>query len=208
MFYVIMADIVGSSEASSVPKLAKAFERLVKRCNEWNKSEIISPLTITLGDEFQGILKSECSFYKVITWLEENKWQEGVEISLRYVLEFDKIETEINREIAHGMLGSALTNARQRLSGLKEEKGQWFAIGDKIAFAELKQIQVNLYLSLLRGWKWKDKDLIYNLLEWRDYKVVAEKLNKTRSLVWKRSNSLDMDKYFDLKRTLELMFCI
>lgn len=206
MNYVLMADIIGSSEFSNLSKLAKTFADLVKKCNNVNEEELISPLTITLGDEFQGIARSECSVYKIITWLEENKWKANEELPLRYAVELGEIETEINTEIAHGMMGPALTKARERLNMLKDE-GDLLSIGGDIEDKELKQIHLNLYLSYLRNWHWRDRVLISHLLELKDYKLVAEKLKKTRSLVWKRNKSLGMDNYFKLKRSLEILLC-
>ena len=205
-YYVLMADIVGSRDSVDSVKLANSFGDLVSNCNEIYKDEMVSPLTITLGDEFQGVIKNECSAYKIISWIEENRWKKEVPIVLRYVLEFDNIETEINEDVAYGMMGPALTNARHNLMSLKE-KGEWMDVGKKIEESELKKIQLNLYLSHTRNWKWSDKDLIEGFLDSMDYKEVAEKLNKNRSLMWKRYNSLEIDKYFKLKRSLELLLC-
>lgn len=206
MNYVLMADIVGSRDSPDSKKLAKSFSDLISNCNELYKDEMISPLTITLGDEFQGVIKNECSAYKIISWIEENKWKKDEPINLRYVLELDGIETDINKDVAYGMMGPALTNARQNLTKLKEED-EWMGIGKKIENFELKSIQLNLYLLHIRNWKWSDKDLIAEFLVYQDYKVVAENLNKNTSLMWKRHKSLEIDKYFKLKRSLELLLC-
>lgn len=206
MNYVLMADIINSSGFSNLSKLAKTFAELVEKCNIVNQEELISPLTITLGDEFQGIVRRECSIFKIITWLEENKWKADEEISLRYSVELGEIETEINTKIAHGMMGPALTEARESLILLKDEE-DLLSIGGDIKDRELKQIQFNLYLSHVRKWHWRDNVLISNLLELKDYKLVAEKTNKNRSLVWKRNKTLGMDNYFKLKRSLEILLC-
>ncbi len=206
MNYVLMADIINSSGFSNLSKLAKTFAELVEKCNIVNQEELISPLTITLGDEFQGIVRSECSIFKIVTWLEENKWKADEEISLRYSVELGEIETEINTKIAHGMMGPALTEARESLILLKDEE-DLLSIGGDIKDKELKQIQFNLYLSHVRKWHWRDNVLISNLLELKDYKLVAEKTNKNRSLVWKRNKTLGMDNYFKLKRSLEILLC-
>ncbi|WP_162416054.1 SatD family protein [Cyclobacterium roseum] len=206
MNYVLMADIINSSGFSNLSKLAKTFAELVEKCNIVNQEELISPLTITLGDEFQGIVRRECSIFKIITWLEENKWKADEEISLRYSVELGEIETEINTKIAHGMMGPALTEARESLILLKDEE-DLLSIGGDIKDKELKQIQFNLYLSHVRKWHWRDNVLISNLLELKDYKLVAEKTNKNRSLVWKRNKTLGMDNYFKLKRSLEILLC-
>lgn len=206
MYYIIMADIVGSGKTSDAKGLSLAFSKLIEGCNSKFSDEILSPLTITLGDEFQGVLKGESAFYKVLSYLEENKWRFSHEIRLRYVLYFGEIDTEINTKIAHGMIGKGLTVARASLAKVKKEKGL-FAMGGIEDQMELKEILVHLYLSHIEQWNWRDAELIAAFLKWKDYKIVAECLSKDVSLTWKRQHSLGLNNYYKLKRALALVFC-
>ena len=56
-YFILMGDIVGSSGQNSVD-LIEGFSALVSSCNNTLKHQILSPYTITLGDEFQGIAAS------------------------------------------------------------------------------------------------------------------------------------------------------
>ena len=52
--YILMGDIISSSLYA--PKsLRNSFIHLISDCNDMFAHDIISPYTITLGDEFQGI---------------------------------------------------------------------------------------------------------------------------------------------------------
>jgi len=55
--HILMGDVIGSSKHDS-RKLRKVFMELVSSCNKNLKHDIISPYTVTLGDEFQGIATS------------------------------------------------------------------------------------------------------------------------------------------------------
>ena len=66
-----MADIIASSEKNQI-ELMNNFKELVNEINKTFKDEILSPLTITLGDEFQCVLKDLKSSTDIILQLEEN----------------------------------------------------------------------------------------------------------------------------------------
>ncbi|MFD2783785.1 SatD family protein [Novosphingobium pokkalii] len=49
-----MGDIVNSSDAPSANGLHRTFNMAVEEANRRHAKDILSRLTITLGDEFQG----------------------------------------------------------------------------------------------------------------------------------------------------------
>src|SRR5690606_29233469 len=94
----------------------------VDAANRAFASTIRSPLTVTLGDEFQGICAHTAAGVDLILWLEHRLRQQPLRVgktlqpyALRYVLLVGEVEPPINRENAHGMLGSGLTLARRQL---------------------------------------------------------------------------------------------
>ena len=56
-YYIIMADIIGSGKHNAY-ELMRDFNDVINSINTENKERLLSPLTITLGDEFQGISSS------------------------------------------------------------------------------------------------------------------------------------------------------
>ena len=94
MYYVIlMADILESGEKDA-NELMLEFKKTVKYINDnWQKN-IISPLTITLGDEFQAIIDNVQNAVNIIIEIEEFIIAKGFTFKLRYVLNLGKIETE------------------------------------------------------------------------------------------------------------------
>src|ERR1700759_4336017 len=99
---ILMADIIGSRKADQAA-LMNDFKDLVAEVNK--TSNMLSPLTITLGDEFQGLLEGAEDALKVIWKLEETIVEKELNFKLRYVVVEGFIETPFNKEIAYGVMG-------------------------------------------------------------------------------------------------------
>jgi len=203
-YFILMADIIGSSETAG-NKLMKDFNKVVTQINEQQQELLLSPLTITLGDEFQGIVKNLPAGIETILKIEETLILLQLDFKLRYVLHYGSIETPINTEIAHGMLGKGLATARKKLEELKSEKDNRFLIdsGNPKTDGLLNNL-LFLYRSILDSWSPKDFALLSAFWEKQDYKKVAEQFGKVNSLMWKRERSLKLKEYAVIKETLAL----
>jgi hypothetical protein len=116
-----MADIISSGEKKQ-KQLMSEFKLLINEVNKNNENNILSPLTITLGDEFQGVIKDILTSTNIILEIEESIIKNKFNFKLRYILNEGDIDTPINRDIAYEMLGSGLTDARYKLNELKNHK--------------------------------------------------------------------------------------
>lgn len=200
MYYILMADIVDSSEYSSGP-LMDEFKRLVKKVNNEFESKIKSPLTITLGDEFQGILSDLSSAVEIIFRLEELIVERVSGFKLRYVLLFGEVETPIEAKHAHGMLGKGLTEARNRLAELKKTFNRFDVVGLSVS-VQLNKLLV-LFQHFVDSWHEKDRQVVAAFLKYGDYKMVAKKLKKDPSSMWRRERSLAISEYLVCKELIK-----
>lgn len=202
--YILMADVIGSS-AKAQETLLSNFKSTVEAINSEFDKDLTSPLTITLGDEFQGLVKDLEGGLTIIVALEEFIMAHNFQFKLRYVLFYGKVETEINPDIAHGMMGHGLTESRKALDRLKGENDRFFV---EIPNESLKLILNHtfaIYQDLVDNWNLdRDFKLISSFIDHRDYKRVAEDLDKNRSLMWKREKSLHISSYFSLKKILNV----
>lgn len=200
--YVLMSDIIGSSQKSH-PLLMENFKKATKHMNEKYSDSIISPLTITLGDEFQGIVASLASAVSIIIDLEEFLIEQKFPVKLRYVLVYGEIDTMINTTIAYEMLGSGLSKSRKLLMDLKKSDSRFYVDIENAPLNTILNQAFAIYQSIIDTWKVeKDNELIDSFIKNRDYKLVAEKLNKNRSLMWKREKTLKIASYFSIKAIL------
>ena len=200
--HILMCDVIGSSYKNK-KLLMDNFKKCTGYINKKHSDHILSPLTITLGDEFQGVVKDLVSAVKILIDIEEFIIQNNFGFKLRYVLLLGEIETQINKKVAYEMLGKGLTSARRLINDMKSS-GERFLIevGDNNKNALLNN-GFNIYQNIVDKWKIKkDYVLISNLIKFHDYKIVSEKMQKERSLIWKREKSLNMSSYNSVKEIL------
>jgi len=202
--WILMGDIVGSSDADQFI-LQQNFAKLVKKVNEDYPSSFKSPLTITLGDEFQGIVRSEKDAAEVVIALEEYRWDLEIEILIRYSLGLGEISTPINPQIAYGMLGPGLSEVREALTEMKEGEDRMMISGELDTKMQMK-LAMNIFLEKQEEWKWKDREIISGFFHYRDYKKVAEVMGKDVSLIWRRFKSLGFESYLKRKKLVRLIY--
>lgn len=192
---ILMADIVDSRKADQI-LLINEFKRAVHYINNRWEMSIMSPLTITLGDEFQGVIKDMESCYKLVFDMEEFIIEHSLSIKLRYVMNYGIIETPINRDIAYEMLGDGLTQAREQLNKLKSSSNRFMILSDK---NEMNSAVISdlflLYGSYIDSWKLNEYRLVSEFLKNKDYKVVANNLGMNKSSTWRRYKSLHIEEY-------------
>lgn len=203
-YYILMADIMGSSRQDA-RTLMLDFKEVIEHVNQQYQEELLSPLTITLGDEFQGIPYALEGAIQIIVAIEETIVQMHKKIKLRYVLLHGKIDTPINTQIAYQMLGEGLTKARYQLEALKKERRDRFHIQlpEDAHLATLLDLAFVGYQLIVDSWRTKDYDLVKAFLEYEgDYKKVAEVVQKDSSSVFRRKDSLQIRGYFHAKALL------
>jgi len=192
--YVLMADVVKSSERRS-NELMENFKSVVNAINTIYHSQLASPLTITLGDEFQGIAKTLKGALEILIGLEEEIIIQQAGFKLRYVLVEGEISTPINSDIAYEMLGEGLTDARKKLEEFKKSKRGRFSINLK----NEKSLIINNLFFLLSQFvdRWHEKDLytVSLFLQGFNYKEVAEKIGKHETSTWRKKSSLAIEEY-------------
>jgi hypothetical protein len=199
-YYILKADVIASREKRG-KKLMNEFKQLLGVVAEKNKQSFLSPMTITLGDEFQSIPKSLPLATKVILELEEARVEQKIDWRLRYVLHYGEIETSINKKIAYEMVGSGLTKAKELLDDLKDESSRFLFSVSEPQSSILNKL-FYLYTSMVSNWKTDDFPLVQAFFQWRDYKLVAEKMKNDKAHMWRRNKSLGMEEYFTLRELI------
>jgi hypothetical protein len=201
-FIIVMADIIDSRNMQQ-NKLMKSFKKITDEINYEKKDILLSPITITLGDEFQCIVKSVEAGIELMLAIDEKKLYEMADFKLRYVLVEGGIETPINHDIAYGMLGEGLTMAREKLVEYKNSYHRYSIQLNNVSKSEALANSLIVYQNITDTWKMeKDYHLISRFLDLKDYKLVADEMGKTRSQIWKREKSLNLEAYFSIKQVI------
>ncbi len=201
--YILMGDIIGSRTLDQ-SLIIEHFKKCTSYINKKYANKLLSPLTITLGDEFQGVVQELNDTIKIVVDLEEFIIENNFNFKLRYVVNYGKIETIINSKIAYEMLGEGLTNARMIINEMKNSSQRFKFKIDNLEKESIINNSFTIFQNIIDNWKiHKDHELISHLLKYKDYKIVAEKMNKERSLIWKREKSLNLASYNASKNILQ-----
>jgi hypothetical protein len=203
-YYILMADIIGSRKKNS-NLMMKDFRKLIAKINLGYQNNFLSPLTITLGDEFQSVVKSMLAGIEIIFAIEEVILEREIDFKLRYVLYFGPIETKINRKIAYGMLGEGLTETRQLLENNKTKRSRFIISTTEDKLSEKLTLAFVMFQSISDDWSMKDRRIVREFLLCDDYKKIAKRLKKDVSLLWRRRKSLKIEEFQMIKKLIRLL---
>ncbi len=197
-YYVVMADVI-ASRSRDPRQLMGEFKHLTGTANTVFSEGILSPLTITLGDEFQGVVSTLLDATKLLVWLEEARLKGMFGSRLRYVVHYGEITTPINHQLAYGMLGPGLAEAREALSDKRRKQSRFrIELPDRRLALQLSQL-LDVMFALTRDWKCEDAGLLFDMMLSQNNEAVAVAHGKNRSQVWKRRRNLYVDEYVSLK---------
>jgi hypothetical protein len=199
---ILMADMLNSRKRNS-NQLISEFKHLIAAINKKWKKQILSPLTITLGDEFQGLIDTPENAIKIIFDLEEEIIKNTYDIKLRYVLNEGEIETAINNKIAYGMLGKGLTEARENLTKLKSTKHRFKIITEpNKQYLNIINDLFIIYENYVDNWKPNEYFIVKEFILNKSYQEVAELLDMNVSSAWRRQQTLNIEEYNICKNTI------
>ena len=201
-----MADIVGSSNRKG-KSLMNDFKVAVAWANKMDKRQIVSPLTITLGDEFQGVVKNAHSALQIVFDLEQYLMRLKNPFKIRYVIHEGEIETQLNRKNAHEMLGPGLTHARRVLVALKSSRHRFnVSLKDK-EVSEKLMLGMLIYQGIVDRWTVAQQRVVSAFWEQlSDYRKVAKKLKKDPTVMWRRKRSLMIERRLFLKENISVSY--
>lgn len=200
---IFMADVIGSRkrDAAGQSALAASLAGFTAQLNTAHRIKIRSPLTVTLGDEFQGVVFNLKAAMSLLFAAEELRLETAASFQLRYVIYEGEIDTPVNPEHAHGMLGCGLTAARAALA----EKGRGrphisVHLNDGRLATALNSIFRVLW-TLLEDWRAKDYLLIADMISFSNA-CIAEKRRIHPSQILRRRRTLRITDYIDLREAV------
>lgn len=147
---VVMGDLVGSEAAPSVRRLHADFNEAVRAVNRRRRKQLTSPLTITLGDEFQGLTQSLAAGLAVVRDLRTSLLADNVEC--RFVLGLVRLETPLNVQKSWNMMGPGLATARDKLVDKRHHNAYRFSLPDEPVLETLLDAIGLSITEAERGW--------------------------------------------------------
>lgn len=177
---VLIGDIVKSKKIKGRSVVQRKLNRLFKDININDKS-LDSPLTITLGDEFQALYKNADNLFLDIWEILFTLYPEKV----RFSVGLGELSTKINHKQAIGMDGPAFYFAREGLIELKEISYLLNIKGEGINNTDLIRQSLFLISHTIEKWKVTRMKIFNSLLDDLSIKIIAKKLKLSDKAVYK-----------------------
>lgn len=203
---VIIGDVVESKEMNR-DRRGEVQELLLQQIERINSrsSSIVSPFTITLGDEFQAV-------YREVSSLLDDCFEilaELYPVRVRFSISMGDIATALNKKQALGMDGPAFHEARNGIDELKQT-GHMFRVEighaserpETQAVTDLINHSLNLLSATMKRWKGSRYKILVMLNEDNPVKKIAEKLGISESAVYKNQEDGDLQLVINLKESI------
>ena len=165
MYLALIADVIDSKMVQERFDLQKQLEKTLQTMNELFGEFIASNFTLTLGDEFQGLLKVDAPVFQIIDTLRS----ELTPTQLRFGIGLGEILTDIDPLQSIGADGPAYWNARAAIN-LVHQKNDYG--NTQIYFSCGKEKQdffVNALIAsgeaIRSGWRGSQEEILLDLLK-------------------------------------------
>ena len=165
MYLALIADVIDSKMVQERFDLQKQLEKTLQTMNELFGEFLASNFTLTLGDEFQGLLKVDAPVFQIIDTLRS----ELTPTQLRFGIGLGEIVTDIDPLQSIGADGPAYWNARAAIK-LVHQKNDYG--NTQIYFSSGKEKQdffVNALIAsgeaIRSGWRGSQEEILLDLLK-------------------------------------------
>ena len=158
-YLVLIGDVLGSKQLPARAQFQRRLKLSLRGLNTRRKS-LISPYTLTLGDEFQAVYRHASGlFADIFTILAQ-----VAPVQARFAVAVGEIVTPINPRQSIGMDGPAFHRARARLEKLKGQ-GRLLGLHDTgEARWRLPGSTLAVLSGLMEGWRQKRLQLFSGML--------------------------------------------
>lgn len=176
----LIADVVGSRKTADRAALQARLGRILEQLNARNAG-LLSPYTLTLGDEFQALFARADDVLRDAALI----MAELYPVRVRFAFGLGDITTAINPKQALGMDGPAFYAARAAMSELKQGE-DWFRIeGLPHAQQSLCNHSLQLLRQLIGKWRRPRFQILCGQLDGRTVKAMSESLGLSDKAIYK-----------------------
>lgn len=184
---IVIGDLVSSRKIANRDTVQKNLNAILKELNKTNNS-ILSPYTITLGDEFQGVLEKSSGVFPDFIAIMLNLYP----VKIRFSLGIGSISTSINREMAIGMDGEAFHYGREGIEEIKKT-GYYFNVkGISSEHSNLIRHSLFLISGQINKWNKNQLQIFYELNRDTKVKDISGILGITEQAIYKSINKEEM----------------
>lgn len=191
-YVAVIGDMKNSKVIENRIQIQEKLNAVLNHINKIYRTDISAKFVITLGDEFQGLLKSSEHLFDMVKCIQRAIYPVG----LRFGIGIGEISTNILSEAAIGADGPAYYAARETITKLREQekklKKQAADIQISVYGTELFEIsEINMMLSLIKiiedSWTEKQRFTIWDMIEnGGSQEECAKRMDTTQSTIARR----------------------
>lgn len=166
MYLALIADVIDSKTVQERFDLQKQLEKTLQKINELFKDYLASSFTLTLGDEFQALLKMDAPVFQIIDTLRS----ELKPTQLRFGIGLGEIVTDIDPLQSIGADGPAYWNARAAINLVhqKNDYGNtqiYFLSGNDDSKDSVVNALIASGEAIRSGWRESQEEILLDLLK-------------------------------------------
>ncbi len=180
-YIAVIGDIVSSRRVAHRARLQTTMKEVLESLNRRSKVGMVSPYTITIGDEFQALFtRADDIFHhaaEILAALDP--------VKARFSLGIGTLETPINRAQAIGMDGAAFHEARRGLEELRERQSIFSVTGLDKPSDGLTTQSLDLVSHLVLHWKKSRIQVLAMLAQQVPVKEIAARMRISDKAVYK-----------------------
>lgn len=188
---VVIGDLVKSRQVADRSGLQARFVDAVGDCNA-SLSDVLSPYTVTLGDEFQVVLASATRVFVDLTTIAaallgapDAPSHDAASTSIRFSLAVGELSTPLNPDQAIGMDGPAFHAARSGIEELKRSGDSFTLSGIDPGSDELCNSAFALISHAMAGWNARRHWILAERMQKTDVASIAEHVGISTAAVYK-----------------------
>jgi hypothetical protein len=178
---VLVADLVASRRIVERSAIQERLRACLRQLNSKRRGGLVSPYTITLGDEFQAVFSAPDRLFRdAVTVLIAL-----FPVDVRFSFAIGGISTSINTKQAIGMDGPAFHEARATVDRLKKTKSLFAVAGPNGVGLTLINQSLALVSHTIGKWPRTRLEILRGLSENRSVKQIARDLRVSDKAVYK-----------------------
>ena len=176
----LIADVVGSRKVADRAELQQRIKKVLKTLNG-RRPDLLSPYTVTLGDEFQALFASADRVLRDVVHIMSALYP----VQVRFALGVGEITTDINPDQALGMDGPAFYHARDGMTRLKGTDHLINLTGMEPSLQRLCNHSLQLFSYTLHKWRHSRYQILAGLLEGHTVKDLVVPLGVSDKAIYK-----------------------
>lgn len=185
----VIGDVVKSRHTENRQHLQRQIAAQFAQLNRAGDHKLVSPYTLTLGDEFQAVYRGADNLFRDCWSILYSVYP----VRVRFSIGLGGLTTNINRKRAIGMDGPAFYSARDGIAEMKGSGAIFHVTRESVQVSKWINLSLDLISHFTGKWKRNRVHILHRLLSGNSPKKIAQKASLTTTGVYKNIQAGALD---------------